>query len=57
MNYLRSFSFRLEMIATILQATGVITIAIGAGLLFPPAGVILLGLGCLAFGIAMERGK
>lgn len=57
MNYLRSFSFRLEMIATILQALGVITIAIGAGLLFPPAGVILLGLGFLAFGIAMERGK
>jgi hypothetical protein len=57
MNYLRSFSFRLEMIATILQALGVITIAIGAGLLFPPAGVILLGLGSLAFGIAMERGK
>jgi hypothetical protein len=45
------------MIATILQALGVITIAIGAGLLFPPAGVILLGLGSLAFGIAMERGK
>jgi hypothetical protein len=45
------------MIATILQALGVITIAVGAGLLFPPAGVILLGLGCLAFGIAMERGK
>ena len=45
------------MIATILQAIGVITIATGAGLLFPPAGVILLGLGFLAFGIAMERGK
>jgi hypothetical protein len=45
------------MTATILQALGILTIAAGAGLLFPPAGVILLGVGLLAFGIAVERGK
>jgi hypothetical protein len=33
-----------------------LTIAAGAGLLFPPAGVIILGVGLLAFGIAVERG-
>jgi hypothetical protein len=56
MNYLRNFSFRLVMTATILQALGILTIAAGAGLLFPPAGVIILGVGLLAFGIAVERG-
>jgi hypothetical protein len=45
------------MTATILQALGVLTIAAGTGILFPPAGVILLGVGLLAFGIAAERGK
>jgi hypothetical protein len=45
------------MTATILQALGILTVAVGAGLLFPPAGVILLGIGFLAFGIALERGK
>ena len=45
------------MTATILQALGILTIAIGTGILFPPAGVILLGVGLLAFGIAAERGK
>jgi hypothetical protein len=57
MNYPRNSSFRLVMTATILQALGILTIAAGAGLLFPPAGVILLGVGFLAFGIALERGK
>ena len=45
------------MTATILQALGILTIALGTGILFPPAGVILLGIGFLAFGIALERGK
>jgi hypothetical protein len=45
------------MTATILQALGILTIALGTGILFPPAGVILLGIGLLAFGIAAERGK
>lgn len=45
------------MTATILQAVGILTIALGAGFIYPPAGVALLGVGILLFGIAMERGK
>jgi hypothetical protein len=45
------------MTATILQATGVFAIALGAFFIFPPAGVILLGIGLLVFGIAIERSK
>ena len=41
--------------ATILQVTGVALVAIGAGLIFPPLGVILAGVGALVFGLAMER--
>jgi hypothetical protein len=42
-------------LATILQVTGVALVAIGAGLIFPPLGVILAGVGALVFGLAMER--
>ena len=45
------------MTATILQAVGILTISVGASLIYPPAGVVLLGLGFLVFGIAIERGK
>jgi hypothetical protein len=45
------------MIATILQALGVFTISLGASFIFPPAGIVLLGIGMLVFGIAMERSK
>jgi hypothetical protein len=45
------------MTATILQAIGIFTISLGAGLIYPPAGLILLGAGILTFGIAIERGK
>lgn len=45
------------MTATILQAVGILTISVGAGLIYPPAGVVLLGIGLLTFGIAIERGK
>lgn len=41
--------------ATILQVAGAALIAIGAGLVFPPLGIILAGAGALVFGIAMER--
>ena len=43
------------MLATILQVTGVALVAIGAGLIFPPLGVILAGVGAVVFGLAMER--
>jgi hypothetical protein len=45
------------MTATILQAIGIFTISLGAGLIYPPAGLILLGVGVLVFGLAIERGK
>jgi hypothetical protein len=43
------------MTATILQAVGILTISLGAGLIYPPAGVVLFGIGVLVFGIAIER--
>ena len=45
------------MTATILQATGILTISLGAGFIYPPAGLVLLGAGLLVFGIAIERSK
>jgi hypothetical protein len=45
------------MTATILQAVGILAISLGAGFIFPPAGLILLGAGLLIFGIAIERSK
>lgn len=41
--------------ATILQVSGAALIALGAGLIFPPLGIILAGAGALVFGIALER--
>lgn len=41
--------------ATLIQAFGLLTVAIGCGLIYPPAGVVSLGLGAVAFGLAMER--
>lgn len=45
------------MIATILQALGIATIAVGAGLWLPPLGIIIAGIGMVLFGLALERGK
>jgi hypothetical protein len=45
------------MTATILQASGILVISIGAAFIYPPLGLILLGAGALVFGIAIERGK
>jgi hypothetical protein len=41
--------------ATILQVAGALGISIGAGLIFPPAGLILAGVFALLFGLALER--
>lgn len=43
------------MIATLFQIVGIVTVAIGCGLVYPPAGVIILGIGVLLFGLALER--
>jgi hypothetical protein len=44
------------MIATIMQATGVAVAAIGVGLWFMPAGLVVAGVGMVLFGMAIERG-
>jgi hypothetical protein len=41
--------------ATILQVLGALSISIGAGLIFPPAGLILAGVFSVLFGLALER--
>lgn len=45
------------MIATIFQAAGAALIAIGVGVMFPPLGVVVAGVGVLLFGLAIERGQ
>jgi hypothetical protein len=43
------------MLANVLQISGIVAVAIGAGLIFVPAGIIAAGVGALAFGLALER--
>jgi hypothetical protein len=43
------------MIANALQIGGIVAVAIGAGLIFIPAGVIVAGVGAVLFGLALER--
>ena len=46
-----------DIIATVLQALGIIALSIGAAFIYPSAGVITFGIGLLAFGLALERGQ
>jgi len=43
------------MIPSLLQAIGILTVAVGVGFWSLPAGVVVVGLGLLAFGLAAER--
>lgn len=43
--------------AMIAQLLGATAIAVGAGLIFPPAGLIIAGVFAILFGIAIERTK
>ena len=43
------------MTANVFQIAGIAAVALGAGLVFMPAGVIVAGLGLVLFGVAMER--
>ena len=45
------------MVATILQASGCVMLALGVGLIYPPAGVVVLGISAVLFGVALERSK
>ena len=42
-------------LASAVQAVGILLVAAGAALWSLPVGVIVLGVGVLAFGLAMER--
>jgi hypothetical protein len=42
-------------IAILLQASGVVSTAIGAGLAHPAAGFTVAGVGVVLFGVALER--
>lgn len=44
------------MVANVLQIGGIAAVAIGAGLVFMPAGLIVAGVGAVLFGLALERG-
>jgi hypothetical protein len=41
--------------AIISQILGAILVALGVGLIFPPAGVVVAGVFAMLFGIALER--
>lgn len=43
------------MLANVLQIGGIVAVAVGAGLVFIPAGIILAGVGAILFGLALER--
>lgn len=43
------------MVANVLQVGGLIAMAVGAGLVFVPAGLIVAGVGAILFGLALER--
>lgn len=44
------------MVANLLQIGGIAAVAVGAGLVFMPAGLIVAGVGAVLFGLALERG-
>jgi len=44
------------MIANILQVAGAVTVSLGIGILFAPAGIIALGISAILIGISLERG-
>ena len=45
------------MIPAVMQAAGILLVAVGAALFSPAVGLIVAGVGVLAFGLAMERSR
>jgi hypothetical protein len=43
------------MLANVLQISGLAAVAVGAGLIFVPVGIIVAGAGLVLFGLALER--
>ena len=46
----------MNLLATILQASGIAVISVGVSLIFLPAGLVVAGLGVLLFGLASDKG-
>lgn len=42
-------------LVAVLQAAGAVTISVGIGMVFIPAGIISIGVFAILFGIAIER--
>lgn len=45
------------MLATVIQVLGITLVSVGVGLAYPPAGVVVAGIGLVLFGLALERSK
>ena len=45
------------MISSIIQAIGLLTVSLGIGLIYVPAGITVLGVSVVLVGLALERGK
>jgi hypothetical protein len=46
----------MNLLATILQASGIAVISLGVSLIFFPAGLVVAGVGVLLFGLALDKG-
>jgi hypothetical protein len=47
----------MDMMPSVVQAVGILLLAIGAAMFLPALGVIVAGVGLLAFGLAWERSR
>jgi hypothetical protein len=45
------------MLATVIQVLGITLVSVGVGIAYPPAGIVVAGVGLLLFGLALERSK
>ena len=45
------------MISSIIQVVGLLTLSLGVGLIYIPAGITVLGVSAVLIGLALERGK
>jgi hypothetical protein len=46
----------MNLLATILQASGIAVISVGVSIIFLPAGLVVAGAGILLFGLALDKG-
>jgi len=46
----------MNLLATILQASGVVITAVGLSFVWFPLGILAIGVGVLLFGLALDKG-